>query len=85
MAELTKKMYHYWKGCVLVLARISLNPHPYLTIHLISLPLLLLLQKMRERVKERERERERDRSIGKWMEKVVGVWKRAQSNSIDTD
>jgi hypothetical protein len=32
-------------------------------------------ENQRERMRERERERERDRSIGKWMEKVVGVWK----------
>jgi hypothetical protein len=29
----------------------------------------------RENERERERERERYRSIGKWMKKVVGVWK----------
>ena len=87
MVELTKKLYHYWKGCVLVLARISVNLYPYLTISLLSLPSLLLLsnkEKERERERERERVRERYRSIGKWMEIFVGVWKSEKSLSRDT-
>jgi hypothetical protein len=53
-------MYHYWKGCVLVLVRISLNPFVPSSYSLSSLPSLLLLQKERER----ERKRERERNIG---------------------
>ena len=70
-------MYHYMKRCVLVLDRISLNPFVPSSYSLSSLPSLLLLQKKRER--EKEREREKYRSIGKWMKKVVGVWKSEKS------
>ena len=47
-------MYHYWKRCVLVLARILLTPFVPSLLSLLSLPSLLLHKILEGKEKERK-------------------------------